>query len=268
MLTHLMRRRSHIQDVSRSNSSARARMMLGRHTTVLWHVGEEQHYSAATPHQYAARIVPVGISTAPRYPPCSGDRDYVDGAFAPAGGGVGRRRLDASGDAAGGGHVPRWRRGRDRLAALFRRGPPAEVDCDRDHSPGHGGGTVRQPVGAPPLLGNGAALVRDQGPSGRGARPPVGLRGRRAAEPLRVDRPGGVERGAGGSGAAAAAVPAPARPGGFVPAGDVAARRDAGPRHLSLFVRPGGADLHTPERRPRGPDRLAGPAGGAGGGAR
>src|SRR5256884_1756521 len=133
MLTHLMRRRSHIQDVSRSNSSARARMMLRRHTTVLWHVGEEQHYLAAITHQYATRIVPVGIFAAPRYPPCSGDQHYVDGAFAPAGGGVGRRRLDASGDAAGGGgHVPRWRHGRDRLAALFRRRPPAEAGRDRD----------------------------------------------------------------------------------------------------------------------------------------
>src|SRR5256885_7731863 len=199
-------------------------MMLGRHTTVLWHVGEEQHYSAATAHQYAAPIVSVGIPTAPRYPPCSGDQDYVDGAFAPAGGGVGRRRLDAGGDAAGSGGVPRWRAPRDRLGALFRCGPPAEVDCHRDHSPGHGCGTVRQPVGAPPVLSNGAALVRDQGPSGRGARPPVGLRGRRVAEPLRVDRPGGVERRAGGSGAAAAVVPPPPCPRGVVPPGAAAPR--------------------------------------------
>src|SRR2546429_9323561 len=107
MLTHLMRRRSHIQDVSRSNSSARARMMLRRHTTVLWHVGEEQHYLAAITHQYATRIVQFGILAAPRYPPFSVNQLYVAGAFTLTGCDVGRRRLSAASQPHGSGG--QWR---------------------------------------------------------------------------------------------------------------------------------------------------------------
>src|SRR5205807_9023196 len=134
-----------------------------------------------------------------------------------AGGGSGRWTVAAgAGVIVCGRRVAHWGARRDGLAGPFRSGPPAEVDGERGHSPRDRPGPVCQPLAAPTVLGHGAALVRDQGPSRRGARPPNGVRGRRAAEPLRMDRPGGVERRAGGGGTTAAAVPAPCRPGGFV----------------------------------------------------
>src|SRR5919109_5035135 len=129
MLTPWARRASHTHTPSGRESLSLSGVRLGRHTTVLWHVGVEQHYKRRD--HASARLRGSFQRDSPRaaVSPLQRWWDYVERACAPAGGCIGRIP-DA--DAVGGstGLVAQWGVNRKRLAALFRCRASAEVDGD------------------------------------------------------------------------------------------------------------------------------------------